>query len=119
MLAFGLAGASIMGLPPSGGFVAKWTLLEAALSAQQWQWIGVLLLGGLLAAAYVFRVLQLAFEPRNEAATSVAPLPRAMEWAPLALAMGAIALGFAAPPIFDILRIELSSPAVFVSAVAP
>jgi multicomponent Na+:H+ antiporter subunit D len=30
VLAFALAGVSIMGLPPSGGFVAKWMLLEAA-----------------------------------------------------------------------------------------
>ena len=27
VLAFGLGGLSLMGLPPSGGFVAKWLLL--------------------------------------------------------------------------------------------
>ncbi len=29
--AFGLAGISLIGLPPSGGFIAKWLLLEAAI----------------------------------------------------------------------------------------
>ncbi|MEJ2399612.1 MAG: proton-conducting transporter membrane subunit [Gammaproteobacteria bacterium] len=51
--AFALAGVSIMGLPPSGGFIGKWLLLEAALSQGRWDIVGIILVGGLLAAAYV------------------------------------------------------------------
>ena len=36
VLAFGLGGMSLMGLPPSGGFTAKWLLLTAAIESGQW-----------------------------------------------------------------------------------
>ena len=57
MVAFSLSGMSLMGLPPSGGFIAKWLLLEAAIVSGQWWWGIVLLVGGLLTGAYVFKVL--------------------------------------------------------------
>ena len=92
MTAFCLAGVSLMGLPPSGGFLAKWLLLEAALTANQWGWALVMILGGLLAAGYVFKVVGYAF---TQATTphDAKPVPRVMEWAALGLAAGAIALG--------------------------
>ncbi|VAW48362.1 Na(+) H(+) antiporter subunit D, partial [hydrothermal vent metagenome] len=34
--AFALAGVSLIGLPPSGGFIGKWLLLEAALMQGRW-----------------------------------------------------------------------------------
>jgi formate hydrogenlyase subunit 3/multisubunit Na+/H+ antiporter MnhD subunit len=58
--AFGLGGVSLIGLPPSGGFVAKWLLLRASFESGNWWWIPTLALGGLLTAGYVFRVLQQA-----------------------------------------------------------
>lgn len=61
VFAFGLAGLTLMGLPPSGGFVAKWLLLSAAIVSGQWLWALVMLAGGLLAAGYVFRVMGRAF----------------------------------------------------------
>ena len=57
VLAFGLAGISLMGVPPSGGFVAKWLLLIASAEEGQWWWAAVIIIGGLLAGAYVVRVL--------------------------------------------------------------
>ena len=57
VFAFGLAGMSLMGLPPSGGFVAKAMLLTASVSEGQWWWAVVIMIGGLLAAGYMFRVL--------------------------------------------------------------
>jgi hypothetical protein len=38
VFAFGLGGMSLMGLPPSGGFIAKAMLLSAAVAAGQWWW---------------------------------------------------------------------------------
>lgn len=55
--AFGLGGVSLIGLPPSGGFVAKWYLLKSCVESGQWWWIPALAVGGLLAAGYVFRVI--------------------------------------------------------------
>lgn len=87
----GVCGLTLMGLPPSGGFVAKWMYLRASLSGAQWWWAAVLIGGGLLAAAYVFRVLRLAFLPAVEEA------PPAKEGAaallPLALALLSLTLG--------------------------
>ena len=58
---FGLAGLSLMGVPPSGGFVAKVLLLRATVMEGQWWWAAVMLVGGLLAGGYVFMVLGKAF----------------------------------------------------------
>ena len=102
--AFALAGVSIMGLPPSGGFIGKWLLLEAALAQGRWDLAAVVVLGGLLAAGYVFKVLGYAFTQ-----ASVTHAPRAvsasMEWAALLLAFGAILLGFLAPLVLSLLGI--------------
>ena len=96
--AFALAGISIMGLPPSGGFIGKWLLLEAALVQGRWDLVAVIILGGLLAAGYVFKVLGQAFTeaPIRHDSNSV---PASMEWAALLLAIGAILLGFLAPSV--------------------
>lgn len=61
--AIGLAGLALVGLPPSGAFIAKWMLLSASLGSGQWWWSPVVLAGTLLASAYVFRVLANAFGP--------------------------------------------------------
>ncbi|MDP1647447.1 MAG: proton-conducting transporter membrane subunit [Rubrivivax sp.] len=93
--AFALAGVSLMGLPPTGGFVAKWLLLEAALEAGQWWWIVVMIVGGLLTAAYVLRVLRHAFLPAARGKV-FAPVPRTLEFSALALAAASLALGLVA-----------------------
>jgi formate hydrogenlyase subunit 3/multisubunit Na+/H+ antiporter MnhD subunit len=54
--AFLACGLSLMGVPPSGGFTAKWLLLTAALSTGQWWWAVVIVLGGVLTGGYVWRV---------------------------------------------------------------
>ena len=61
MFTFGIAGLSLMGVPPSGGFVAKLLLLRASVMEGQWWWAAVMLIGGLLAGGYVFMVLGKAF----------------------------------------------------------
>lgn len=93
--AFALAGVSIMGLPPSGGFNGKWLLLQAALAQGRWDLVGVILLGGLLAAGYVFKVLGNTF---TQAPVSHEPIsvPARMQWAAMLLAAGAILVGFLA-----------------------
>lgn len=102
--AFGLAGVSLMGLPPSGGFLAKWLLLSAAWAQGQWAWVAVLLIGSLLAAAYLFRVLARMFaRPAAESPTGGSQPARLAEAAALALALAAIAAGFVSAPILDLL----------------
>lgn len=99
LFTFGLAGVTLMGLPPSGGFSAKWLMLMAALDSGQWWWVVVMVAGGLLAAAYVFKVLRQAFLPA-EPGDLVHRLPRTMEWSGFVLAVGGVLLGlFGAQPL--------------------
>jgi formate hydrogenlyase subunit 3/multisubunit Na+/H+ antiporter MnhD subunit len=91
----GLAGISLVGLPPSAGFVAKWYLLSEGIRQGQWWWVAVIIAGGLLAAGYMIRLLIHAF--------TQAPVPKTwrrispgMEWSAFALAAAAFLLGFAA-----------------------
>ncbi|TVR62377.1 MAG: hydrogenase 4 subunit B, partial [Candidatus Competibacteraceae bacterium] len=96
LTAFTLAGMTLMGLPPTGGFIAKWLLLQAALASGQWWWIVALIVGGLLAAAYVFKVLRQPFPPAEPADPALRAPPLTLELVALVLALGALALGLRA-----------------------
>lgn len=108
--AFGLAGMSLIGLPPSSGFAGKWLLLSAGVAQGQWWWVVVLLVGSLLAAAYVLRVLTHAFT-RVAEARKPNPIPPVMEGTALALAVLAVGLGLAASGPAELLRVG-TPPAV-------
>jgi multicomponent Na+:H+ antiporter subunit D len=103
-LAFGLGGLSLAGVPPSGGFVAKWLLLNAALDSGQWFWATVVAVGGLLTLAYVLMVARYALEVKP-VPTGFRPVPRRMEWAAMALALLAVLLGVRAVEILDVLSV--------------
>jgi multicomponent Na+:H+ antiporter subunit D len=96
LFAFALAGVSLVGLPPSGGFAAKWLLLSAALGTGQWWWAVVIVLGGLLTGGYLVMVLMHALSPPAAPLTTVRPVARSREVIALALSMGALLLGLLA-----------------------
>lgn len=104
VFAFALAGVSLMGLPPSGGFVGKWILLEAAIQTGHWWMVAVLLGGGLLAALYVFKVVSRAFSSES-ASFETRHVPFVMESTALGLALFAVALGLIATEPLELLRI--------------
>lgn len=91
-----------MGLPPSGNFIGKWLLVEAAFRQGDWGWAVVVVGGGLLSAAYVFRVLGHAFT-LDDKPTDATGAPAPMAWAAFALAMLALTLGIAAAPLIDVI----------------
>ncbi len=95
LFAFGLAAVSIMGLPPSGGFTAKWLLLQAAWQAGQWGWALAVLVGGLLAALYVFKVFAACYVDKASGDDFHYP-PRRLDLMPLGLAVMALGLGLVA-----------------------
>ena len=94
-----------MGLPPSGGFVAKWLLLTAAIDTGQWWWALVILAGGLLTGGYVFRVLGQALAGRDERRRRCAPVARGREAVVLALALVSMLLGLLPLASFGLLQI--------------
>ena len=94
VFAFALGGLSLMGLPPSGGFVAKAMLLTAAVAEGQWWWAVVVLAGGLLAGGYVFLVLARALADASEPVPPLAAISTGRQAVPVALALCAVLLGF-------------------------
>jgi len=92
VIAFALAGLSLMGIPPSGGFTAKWLMLQAALQTGQWWWALVMLGGGLLTGGYVFRVLVASIRGAGETPIA-APRIGVQEKVVLGLALVSVAMG--------------------------
>ncbi|MGM0680917.1 MAG: complex I subunit 5 family protein [Thermodesulfobacteriota bacterium] len=107
VFAYVIAGVNLMGLPPSGGFIAKWMMLTDSLAAMQWWWALVLVTGSLLAAAYVFRVVSQFFiipsgQPTGKHRTSTGLL----EWPSFILAVCSLFLGLIAPYPLQVLKIN-------------
>jgi multicomponent Na+:H+ antiporter subunit D len=92
VLAFALGGVALMGVPPSGAYLAKKLLLEAAAGTGQWWWALVLQAGGLFTAGYVVLVLAHALRPAREPLELRAPVARIREAVALALALCSLSL---------------------------
>ena len=107
VVAFGLAGLSLMGIPPSGGFTAKWLLLTAAIAAGQWWWALVVLGGGVLTGSYVYRVIagSLTAPPVAEPVPAAEPRRRGPQLAALALALVSVAIGLLPLASFGLVQI--------------
>lgn len=103
VFALGLGGLSLMGLPPSGGFFAKWLLLQATILSGQWHYAVIVLAGGLLAGGYVYRIVAPALA-RTDLAVEV-NVSRWREAIALALAVAAVLLGFAPSGLLELLQI--------------
>ena len=95
-----LAGVALIGLPPSGAFLAKWELLSSAFETGQWPWVVVVALGSLLAAAYTFRVLGHAFSP-GEGVTHVLAWSREEVPALLLALIATLVLGLGAASVWQ------------------
>jgi multicomponent Na+:H+ antiporter subunit D len=96
----GLAAVTLMGLPPSGTFVAKWILIDAAVQSGQYWLAGVVVGGGLLAAGYLVPLVGRAFTGTAIATEDpIGRVPMVMRWAPFALAALAAGLGLLAWPL--------------------
>lgn len=105
MFAFAIGGITLAGLPPSGGFIAKWLLIDGALNSGQWGWVVVMISGGLLSAAYVCRVLRQAFLPM-EAGARFNPPARALEWSAFTLALMSLLLGVRSAEVLSLLGVR-------------
>lgn len=104
LFSFGLAGVSLMGLPPSGGFAAKWMLMQASMASGQWWWILVLVGGGLLSAAYVFRIYSASFLERDEKDHFYHP-DRRLEVVAMLLALASLGLGLSGNQVLSVMAL--------------
>lgn len=79
LTAFALAGVSLIGLPPTAGFISKWYLVSAALDAGQGWLVALILITSLMAVIYIGRVVEAAWlQPRPADAPTVREAPLAM-----------------------------------------
>ncbi len=89
-----LSALSLVGVPPTGGFVGKWMLVMAAIASGQWWWVAVILAGGLLAGSYMFRALSPMLSDRGESGDRTGGGLDAREAVVFALAVAALVMGF-------------------------
>jgi multicomponent Na+:H+ antiporter subunit D len=113
MAVFVVAAASMIGLPPLGGFFSKWYLVQGALERGAWVYVAAIVAGSALTAVYMLRVVEAAyFRPAAATAAGVevanGPLPASAE-APsgvlvpmIVLAMAALGLGLFNQALVDV-----------------
>ena len=79
MAAFVVGGLSLIGVPGTVGFVSKWYLIEAALERGLWPLALMIPISSLLAVAYVWRVVEVAyFQPVPNDGLDVREAPLSM-----------------------------------------
>ena len=98
-----LATVSLIGLPLSLGFAAKWEYALVATATGTWWVLAVLVLGSLLTAAYLVRpvasLLRDADDDHKGRRVTPSPRPAAQRHVPVALGLAAVLAGLFADPI--------------------
>ena len=61
MTAFAIGSLSMIGVPPTAGFLSKWYMFQGAFAMESWIAIGVIVLSTLLNAAYFLPIVYAAF----------------------------------------------------------
>jgi multicomponent Na+:H+ antiporter subunit D len=111
MSAFAIGSLSMVGVPPTAGFVSKWFMLSAAYGTQHYFALAVIILSTLLNAAYFGPIVYAAFFRRaadGGHAHGEAPWPIVVALAVTAL--GTVVLFFAPGMALDLAR-QLAEPA--------
>jgi formate hydrogenlyase subunit 3/multisubunit Na+/H+ antiporter MnhD subunit len=111
VLAFALGGIALIGVPPSGAYLAKQLLLQAADATEQWWWAVVIQAGGVFTSAYLVVVLAHALAPADAPVTLRGAVSRMSEAAALVLALCSLLLGLVDwEPYLSIPADALSNP---------
>ncbi|MEX2326868.1 MAG: proton-conducting transporter membrane subunit, partial [Pseudomonadales bacterium] len=66
MAALVIGGLSLIGVPMTAGFISKWYFVSAALEQGWWTLAMAILLGSLLAAVYVWRLVEAGYFRESE-----------------------------------------------------
>ncbi len=96
VMAFAVSGLALMGVVPSGAYLAKKLLLDAAEGSGQWWWTLVLQGGAVFTAGYVVLVLVNMLRRPAAPLQGVTPVSILSQWAALGLALCSLLLAFAA-----------------------
>ncbi len=105
MAAFTIGSLSIIGLPPTGGFISKWFILLAAIQNEEFIILLVLIISTLLSAAYLLPVIYAAFFQTSVSKFEHSEAPIAILIA-LGVSVSLIFLLFLFPnPIYEIAKL--------------
>jgi multicomponent Na+:H+ antiporter subunit D len=109
MGAFAIGAFSMIGIPPTAGFLSKWFMLSGAMEADSWFAVGVIVLSTILNASYFLPIVWRAFFTAPEAGHGVSPTMAHGEapW-PIVLALTATALGTVALFFFPSMPLDLA-----------
>jgi len=110
MTAFLIGSLSVIGLPPTGGFISKWFLVLGTLEADQITMLVVLLGSSLLNAAYFLPVVYRAFFCTPEESMFEDKVQEAPLWCLVPLVITAIVsvgLFFFPQPFFNLARLAI------------
>ena len=104
MTAFAVGALSMIGVPPTAGFISKWFILQGALTSGQFFAVTVIAVSTLLNAAYLLPVVHAAFfkapDGPQQAAHGEAPLPIVL--ALVVTAAGTVLLFFVPDVVLDL-----------------
>ncbi|MDM8538450.1 monovalent cation/H+ antiporter subunit D family protein [Desulfobacterales bacterium HSG17] len=107
MAAFFIGSLSVIGIPPTGGFISKWHLLLGTLESGQMVMLVVLLTSSLLNAAYFLPIVYRAFFVSDEEASFEKKIIEAPRWClvpPVITAGITIILFFYPKPFYTLAR---------------
>jgi multicomponent Na+:H+ antiporter subunit D len=110
MTGFTVAAVSMVGLPPTAGFISKWYLVSGAVDADRWLIATVVVAASVLTLVYFLRLMEPLWfgTPAEDLPVKVADIrdPRAAVLIPIVvLAVVVVALGvLSAPVVTDILE---------------
>ena len=94
---------SLIGIPTTVGFVTKWYLIEGSFENGNWLAVATILLSGLLAIIYCWRIVEAAyFQDAPDGRGEVREAPIAMQAPMLLLAAACIIFGVSATWTMDI-----------------
>ena len=97
MAAFVVGALSIIGVPPTCGFFSKWYLIQGAIIAKHWAFLGALLLSSLISVILFFRVIEIGyvFQVSNGVHGHSAGRTTTVDEAPLSMLIPTIAIAIA------------------------
>lgn len=110
MFAFFIGSLSVIGLPPTGGFISKWYLALGTLEADQITMLVVLLASSLLNAAYFLPIVYRAFFGASDVSGSESRMREAPLWCVVPLVVTAVVsvlLFFYPQPFFRLARMAV------------
>ncbi|MEH6647226.1 complex I subunit 5 family protein [Sulfitobacter sp.] len=105
--AFAIASVSLIGLPPTAGFIGKWILIDGLIARDAWIWVALILIGTALSAAYLARVVSRCLRGGPHiAANAHHPAWRIGDITALGLATSALILGLVSSLPLSLLEIS-------------